>query len=485
MEYKYNETLKNCFINPNEYFQNGTVLDYDSCPLLYNSSRRSEALCCFLILVDTFPKSKFENWMIYSSSTCLLVPAILFNLLSFIVLSHLSKANKYSNSINFFMKSLCIFDSLTIIFKFINEFFFVRNPLRKSHEKYMVHPVSCKTINFFNSVFELISTYILILMSINKLIGIAFPLKAKTIRILRPNISKLICLLVVILSLGYTSFYISNVKIINESNINITEDCSFDSNEAILLNVYNYVIRTFLPILILCACNISIICLLAKESKNMQSINKDIYKKNSKKCVTFDSKKRISNRNKIELVNTANSSKKMIHLDENNNTAISNSTFRDVCDETDNLTRLKHKKSQYKKQNELCKRNQWQSKKKLVNLNYTSFMLLATSFGFIIFNLPHAIITIHNLNFKERQNFIKFVDGDNTSSITFSKKTVISTIKFDFFVYLAYFLLDLNYVADFFFYFLSGITFRRKLYFLIRLVSKKFRALYRYIIKQA
>ena len=93
-------------------------------------------------------------------------------------------------------------------------------------------------------------------------------------------------------------------------------------------------------------------------------------------------------------------------------------------------------------------------------------MLFMVSFGFIFLNLPFAIKTIYERNFKEKQKFLDFLYNDDENH-NFTKLDIEKAVNYDFFVYLTHFLLDLNYIANFFFYFLSGSRFRNRLYGLI------------------
>jgi hypothetical protein len=93
-------------------------------------------------------------------------------------------------------------------------------------------------------------------------------------------------------------------------------------------------------------------------------------------------------------------------------------------------------------------------------------MLFTVSFGFILLNLPFAIKTIYERNFKEKQKFLDFLYNYDENHV-FTKLDIETAVKYDFFVYLTHFLLDLNYIANFFFYFLSGSRFRIRLYDLI------------------
>ena len=94
-------------------------------------------------------------------------------------------------------------------------------------------------------------------------------------------------------------------------------------------------------------------------------------------------------------------------------------------------------------------------------------MLFTVSFGFILLNLPFAVKTIYERSFEEKHNILDFITDQDLLSRKITKTDINKSVRYDFFVFMTHFLLDLNYVANFFFYFLSGTRFRSRLYALI------------------
>ena len=451
---QYNETSNTCLINSNRAFPNGTVLIYEKCPDVYNSSRKYIFNCCLMITKNKLQGTKlkiFREWLEYYSSSTLLGPAIALNFLSFIVLTRSSKLIKYGKPMNFCMKFLCILDTLAIISNFVNEYFSIRNVIRKSDEKYLFNPIACKIIHSSTITFGISSTYILVFMNFRKLISIASPLKTKTesIAILRPNWTKAMCSLIVLMSFTYSCIYLSNIVYISKGNE--TSNCNFDTLHANYYNlsVFDSIFKTFIPLLFLLVCNTSIILLAAKERKKIRNLfneSKSIYKKNSTKNPKLD---------KIEKPNIENEDKLLILTKDD----VKKSNKNDIALISKSIRR---------------KRSKNYSKMSKKNFNFLSVLLLASSFEFILLNLPIAIVTL--LDTEKRRGIVTLMNygfNNMNSTLIVSKSQVISAFRLDYFIYTSFFLYDLNYIADFFFYFLSSAVFRKKLYLLFVCPEKK------------
>ena len=274
--FTFNETLNTCFIKPNEFYPNGSYYDYEKCPESYSNLTKSFVFkCCLQIIINRLEDSystKIQGWLTYHSSMLLIGPAVIFNLISLLVLSRFSKLNASATSISFYMQCLCVFDSLTMLSKFLNEFIVVKNSIRL--QPFKINAIVCKLSYFSESIFGITSIYILILMSIDKLICVAFPLRSSSL--LRPKKAKLMCLLVMILSMIYSTYHLFTQTVLvtmkRTSNINTTDttvyECIFaDSNLESKMKIADNFIRVFVPIILLCICNILIVIIIAKSRK--------------------------------------------------------------------------------------------------------------------------------------------------------------------------------------------------------------------------
>ena len=442
----FNQTLNQCFIQTNIDYPNRPFMDYDSCPELYTNSTNPLIFgCCLKIILEKLERSpilSIQNWLTYYSSSLLVGPAIIFNLLAFLVLLRFSKSNQNATSINFYMQCLCVFDTLTIILKFLHEYMVVRNTVRKNPFK--INSSACKLTHFSESTFGITSIYILILMSIDRFICVAFPFKSGSI--LRPNRAKLMCIFVLLFTAIYSShhLFIHKVHVYRTPNNLTVYDCVF-SNEitASKMKIVDNFIRVFVPILLLCMCNILIVIILAKARQNTMTFlaetsSDNHVQKNSKSFTKSLKHDNITQAEEIML----------------------------------NPTNSTEKEHQYSKK---IKRRKCNSSNSDKNSNYISIMLFTVSFGFIVLNLPYAINTIYEQNFKEKHNVLDFLLDSEIYDLkkNFTKTEIIKAVHYDFYVFLAHFLLDLNYVANFFFYFLSGVKFRKRLYSIFRFKNVK------------
>ena len=485
-----------CYIKPRlPYFPNGSYLDFDSCPEHYNKSTKPLIEhCCLTIIYYALENTSYrqiQDWLTYNSSALLVLPAIFFNLLSFLVLSRFSKLNPSATSINFYMQCLCIFDTLTVLTKYIHEFVVVRNSIRDM--PFVFDSNVCRATHFSESVFGITSIYILILMSFDKLICVALPLKSGSL--LRPKRAKFMGALIFILATFYSSYHIFNQEVYNgladsinqnssENNqnssqpIRVVYDCiEKDRKLADKMKIVDNVVRVFLPILLLCLCNLSIAIVLAKARKNAMTYlsestndsacpnkfnNKIVYKKSINKNDDTTQAEEILLRvpktsgklNKTDSQNTlsVNDDTASINSSEKSNRYMKDTIFQN--------NKSKHERPQYSLDNSV---HNTKAKK---NSNYISLMLFAVSLGFVLFNLPFAIKTIYETKFKEKLKAIDYLYGEKKTD--FTKTDIVLAVRYDFFVYITHFLLDLNYIANFFFYFLSGSRFRTRLYALFR-----------------
>jgi hypothetical protein len=101
------------------------------------------------------------------------------------------------------------------------------------------------------------------------------------------------------------------------------------------------------------------------------------------------------------------------------------------------------------------------------NTSHISIMLFAVSIGFVILNLPFALRQVFHLQFADY-----LYHNENFFETKTSKTEINDAIKYEFVSSLTHFLLDLNYIANFFLYFLSGSRFRDQLFYMLRLKKR-------------
>ena len=111
--------------------------------------------CCFSIIMQSIQNSYYksiQDWLLFNSSTLLLLPALFFNILSLVVLNRFQRntRNNQRTSTTFYMKCICLFDTFTIIAKFLNEQIVVGNGARKS--PILITSSVCKSLAFLESV---------------------------------------------------------------------------------------------------------------------------------------------------------------------------------------------------------------------------------------------------------------------------------------------------------------------------------------------
>lgn len=123
-EYPLKVINETCYIKPRPpRLPDGAVLTYHTCPDVYDNQTHKLIFYCCLELIDIHLRGSFyqktQDWLHYYSSTMLVGPAVLFNLLSLAVLVKFQSKNVHKTSTTFYMKCLCVFDMLTILSKFL------------------------------------------------------------------------------------------------------------------------------------------------------------------------------------------------------------------------------------------------------------------------------------------------------------------------------------------------------------------------------
>ncbi len=124
--------------------------------------------------------------------------------------------------------------------------------------------------------------------------------------------------------------------------------------------------------------------------------------------------------------------------------------------------------------NSINNNNNNNNKKKFNTTQHISIMLFAVSFGFVLLNLPYAIKTIFHRHFSKKNKISSYLyHSENLFLSTYTKSEIINSVKYEFYSNFTHLLLDLNYIANFFLYFLSGQRFRAQLFDLLRCKKNK------------
>ena len=456
-----------------------TNLNYYTCPEYYdNSTERVIIFCCINFIINQIENSlvgKLQYCLAYYSSSILVLPAIIFNIFSLFILSRFSKLNSIGITINYYMKYLCIFDTLTIISKFIYECAVVRNVIRK--DPLILNSLICKLTHFSESAFGITSIYLLVLMTVDKLFYVAFPLSVSSY--LKPKRANLFCALTFLFSTSYSLYHVFSQDIQRNSvkNSQPSYNCINTSNIEEQMRLADIIIRIFLPISLLCLLNFTIIYLLSRPRKSFSTCEN----KSTKKTTMFLNRIHSgSKKNEINSLQGDNSPAVVENLLESNKickSSINPNNFS-IYTETVEFDGLKLNSTNSVHIccncfNRSCRknvRNQDANIKKSIHFkhkkkfHYTSMMLLTVTFGFVIFNLPFAIKTLFELNFNERfisiSNLLQ--EDENGAIRPFKRADIMKHYNYELMVYISHFLLDLNYVVNFFFYLLSGSRFRNR-----------------------
>lgn len=491
--YQINTFNNTCFILPRAKIPNGLHLTYDTCPEHFNNSTlKLVKYCCFIIIYGITQKSiykKAQDWLRDYSSSLLVIPSVLFNVLALIVLNRFSRLRNYSQtSTTFYMKSVCVLDTLTIISKFLHEIVVVRNASRTS--PIVINSMMCKSLFFFESSCSISAIFLLIAMSIDKLICVLIPLKVN--QLLTTRRAKIAVTFIIMIS-GFISSYelvvqqaielpISTVKEPNDNKtvLSITSERTNDSFSFIRYDcdtqwperyndwiLFNHIIKVFLPILIICICNAWIVIELARNGRNADAL----FRNESTASNKFNTLQYSLNASK-----NASKTKSM-------NMSLENIEYQKELNGVDSPSSIKtriNKKNRYATSsqqanlnvsNDLNIKTNWS----VINIRrkdttrHISIMLFAVSFGFVILNLPFAIKTLFKRHFsRDNQILDNLYHSENFFTSEYSKAEIKDQVKYEFYSNLTHILLDLNYTANFFLYFFAGSRFRAQLFALFK-----------------
>ncbi len=381
-----------CYILPRAKIPNGLILNYQTCPENFdNTTLKLVKYCCFIIIYGITQKSNYKNAQDFLrdySSSLLVIPSVLFNILALIVLNRFNRLKNYSQtSTTFYMKSICFLDTLTIVSKFLHEIIVVRNAVRTN--PIVINSYMCKFLFFFESSCSISAIFLLITMSIDKLICVLKPLKAKQIL----SSFKIIVIVIIFVSTSISSFELFTQTAIElpmrqnpglESNISINHkfiryDCDSlwpEHYENWIL--FNHGIKVFLPIIIICFCNSWIVFELTKKAhgrKNFSTRERDSLKNYYSSSINNSN---LSLSNEIKMINKK-------YDDSNPNNPID--TIEKVENQRNNIILLNgnKKKSSTKNSSVVAIDGLLIVGPKKNNATHISIMLFAVSFGFVIY----------------------------------------------------------------------------------------------------
>ena len=521
-----NSLNNSCYIFPRPKFPHGLYLTYDSCPDSFsNSTSKLITACCFLIITSTISQGsnykKAQDLLRDYTASFLVIPAFLFNVLSLIVLNKFckSKSSASQTSTTFYMRSICIFDALTILFKFIHEIVVVRNSTRAN--QIVITSFMCKFIAFSEAVCAISSIYLLIAMSVDKLICVLRPLKVG--QLLTKTKAKVVVSVIILSASMFSSYELFDQKAVKLISINEgshAETSNLDQNEAEIsenniessnsynnISYYKYdcdsrspqrlndwvlinnIVKVFLPIIVLCFFNSWIAIALARARRNTEALFREGSFREDKSNKRFNKTgfKHYNNNNQqryflTKNFSTPNLKPKTIHFKDSTdnfiaeeNYMLTNSTFNGKISKSINSDKM----NSLNNDNNIAARGNGRNIRHIRGKNSTqhiSIMLLAISLGFVVLNLPFAIKTLFYRYLVKHFKFIDYLYHDDFFLTGYSKQDVESSIRFEFFSYLTYTLVDLNYIANFFLYFFSGSRFRSQLFSIV--ACKKERKLY-------
>lgn len=227
--YEIDSENNTCYIYPRLHIPNGSLLTFDNCPEIFNASTpKLVKFCCFMIIYEATQQSSYkrvQDFLRDYSSTILLTPAVLFNILSLMVLRNLSR-KRSKTSTNNYMMYLCTMDLMTILAKFFHETVVVRNAVREKPIE--ITDFMCKFTSFFESVCSITSIYLLIAMSIDKLICVLVPLRVQ--QLLTPTKARIVFIVVLVVSSTFSCYELFSMKVVKlthnfENTTQVGYDC--------------------------------------------------------------------------------------------------------------------------------------------------------------------------------------------------------------------------------------------------------------------
>jgi len=334
--YVFNALNDSCYILPRSKIPNGLVLTYETCPEHFdNTTLKLVKYCCFIIIYGVTQKSnnkKAQDFLRDYSSSLLVIPSVLLNILALIVLNRFNRLKNYSQtSTTFYMKSICFLDTLTMVSKFLDEIIVVRNAVRTN--PIVINSYMCKFLFFFESACSISAIFLLIAMSIDKLICVLKPLKAN--QILSSYKAKIIVIIIIFISAFISIYELFTqtavelpISIVEESKENHETNQTNNKSSVVINNfirydcdsqwpenyeywvLFNHAIKVFLPIIMICFCNSWIVIELARKTRFTNDLFKNEFLNNCSSNINDTSlnnqfeydNQTISNNNKFDIV---------------------------------------------------------------------------------------------------------------------------------------------------------------------------------------
>ena len=343
-------------------------------------------------------------------------------------------------------------------------------------------------------------------MTFDKLVCVVAPLKVN--QILTNRHARYTFAFILIFAVALSSFYLFDRRVyILDSSSNEPDDLRLDdarfnfSNSSLNISnstspykkiiydcdsiyperyqdwvIVENLIRVFMPILSLSICNVWIVIALRKAKRHTDALFSHSH--NPPPIIITDSTDaNISYDEKLNQPSLNRASQEKNHVSRNQSRSRSNSKFslegdfqlkpiilnKRNSDEDSNISRKFTLRAHRGGGGGNGVKGQSHNHNR-ANNQHISIMLFTVSIGFILLNLPFAIRIIIDRQFRDKSNaLVNLYQTDNIFETSTSKSALREAAIYEFFSTLTFLLQDLNYISNFFFYFISGSRFRERL----------------------
>lgn len=195
-------------------------------------------------------------WVKFTSTPAIVIAGVIGNTLSLIVMKSQSLRHK---SYSHYLCALAVFDTITLIIRLvttINEYY--TGILNERGLFHSFNNIGCKVYNFFEHVSYLMSSWLVVLMAMERLIAVCFPFKKCVIRQQSGAAASICCLLLVIcFSQSFRLAMIENIPtdIDMDYRICAATDTYTEMYTSLNMYFYQWSLTFFLPVVIVLVCN--------------------------------------------------------------------------------------------------------------------------------------------------------------------------------------------------------------------------------------
>jgi hypothetical protein len=210
---------------------------------------------------------EIDRIIVFYGGILLGIPGIFLNVLNVIVFNQKS----FSGSVRIFYTFQSIIDGLRIL-----NTMYIQFPTALGQDFTTWSEFMCKFANFFQRVVAHLCSWILVLITIDRMMSILYSLKYKQITGTKYSYTCLCFIFIILSAINWSNFSFSLVA--NQINVNnqiiVTRSCVLPSQFSAYLNIVGFMVRAVVPFIIMFICNLVLIYELYSQKKRVNKLSR-------------------------------------------------------------------------------------------------------------------------------------------------------------------------------------------------------------------